>query len=171
MTCSASTRSACSRAWVARSIATPASPHISPSWSVRHPVARGTRFACSQAYGRTSRERHDVDGERKVNAACLKRVRVLGYSQVVSARVGDGQILGQLRRVRRWCREDVHLHGRTARRRGVDAGEVRAEHHPARSDPFRSPARWWGSQRRGDGGGRLLVARGEEHRGRGQRPG
>ncbi|COZ33779.1 Uncharacterised protein [Mycobacterium tuberculosis] len=30
ITCSASTRSACSKAWVARSMAMPASPHISP---------------------------------------------------------------------------------------------------------------------------------------------
>src|SRR6478735_8409765 len=51
ITCSASTRSACSRACVARSIAAPASPHISPSWSVKASNCSWYAVRMNQAYG------------------------------------------------------------------------------------------------------------------------
>ena len=88
MTCSASTRSACRSACVARSIATPASPHISPSWPVKASSCSWYAVRMRPSLRGISAKRHDAIGERKVNATCLNvisRAVVTAYSHVVSA--------------------------------------------------------------------------------------
>src|ERR1700734_4287324 len=111
MTCSASTRSACSSACVARSMATPASPHISPSCSESSESCSWYAVRISQAYvlnSASGMNRHEVRCELAVNAGLPADSRRLCYSQVVSAALvtvrASGSLVGGLLALRGICR-------------------------------------------------------------------
>src|SRR6202034_2895696 len=111
MTCSASTRSACSRAWVARSMAPPASPHISPSCSESSESCSWYAVRISKAYVLSSpcgMNRREVRRELAVNAGLPADSRQFCYSQVVSAALvtvrSSGSLVGGLLALRTICR-------------------------------------------------------------------
>src|ERR1700722_13770256 len=111
ITCSASTRSACRSACVARSMATPASPHISPSCSERSEGCSWYAVRICQAYVLDSAcgmNRHEVRCELAVNAGLPADSRRWCYSQVVSAAVvtvrASGSLVGGLLALRVICR-------------------------------------------------------------------
>src|ERR1700760_4095565 len=111
MTSPASTRSACSSACVARSMAAPANPHISPSCSESSESCSWYAVRISQAYVLDSERgmnQHEVRCELAVNGGLPVDSQRLCYSQVVSAALvtvrSSGSLVGGLLALRLICR-------------------------------------------------------------------
>src|SRR6202020_1881543 len=90
-----------------------------------------------------------------------------GYSSFAGGvgGVGDRQVLRQIGRWAAGAAFDLHVDRRAGRWGSADRREVRAQHHLHHVPNSGDPLDFWDRKRRRDGGGGLLVAWGEEHRG------